>query len=164
MSSHRYRTTTIEYYEYLMPDPVESIMFLPYNAANNYLVMPEENCYQQEQEVIGNVCHMVQWYQRPTFIQYESDHNECHCHHSLPNPGHEHEHEDEDERETVENVRQSSPAVSKPKSKQNHVYQAEQGYLVEEPASESSEEEEAEEEKKQDEGQANTSQTSNKND
>jgi len=129
MSSHSYRTTTVEYYEFLMPDTHES-MFWPLNATENYMVVSEDNnCHN---ELIYN---MVQYYQRPTIFELRQQ-DEPQCSHSSPNPEHEQD-EVADVDDQTENV---EPLPSKPKGKKKHVYQAEQGYFVEEPTSESSEE------------------------
>ncbi|KAM8704650.1 hypothetical protein ACLKA7_009158 [Drosophila subpalustris] len=133
MSSHSYRTTTVEYYEYLMPDTHES-MFWPFNAAGNYLVVPEDN--NRHSELIYN---MVLYYQRPTIFEYRQQ-NEPQCHQPLPNSEDDQNQADDIEEEFDQQTENVEPSPSKPKGKQKNVYQAEQGYLVEEPTSESSEE------------------------
>lgn len=122
-----------------MPDTHES-MFWPFNAAENYVVVPEDNNCHLNCELIYN---MVQYYQRPTIFEYRQQ-DEPQCNHSIPNSDDEQDQVDDMDKEfddhQTDNVEPSSSSSSKPKCKQKHVYQAEQGYLVEEPTSESSEE------------------------
>jgi len=117
-----------------MPDTHEST-FWPFNAAENYLVVPEDNnCHN---ELIYN---MVQYDQRPTIFEYRQQ-DEPQCNHPIPNSEDDQDHVDDMDNEFDHQTESVEPSSSKPKCKQKHVYQAEEGYLVEEPTSESSEEE-----------------------
>jgi len=112
-----------------MPDNLES-MFWPFNATENYMIVSEDNnCYN---ELIYST---VQYCQRPTIFELRQQ-DEPQCSRPLPNP----ENEQDEVEDLDDQTENAEPLPSKPKGKKKHVYQAEQGYLVEEPTSESSEE------------------------
>ncbi|EDW67717.1 uncharacterized protein [Drosophila virilis] len=162
MSSHSYRTTTVEYYEYLMPESreydFESIHW-PLHAAisdsyvtrplcsfnyltslQDHLAMAGDN--NQHSELIYDT---VQCPQRQTIYEF-SEQEEPHSTYASPNQAHEDQAADmakEHERETGDGDASASETHTEEKQRgKKNIYRTKQGYLVEEPTSESEEDQE----------------------
>ncbi|KAH8406720.1 hypothetical protein KR222_007763 [Zaprionus bogoriensis] len=168
MSRHSYLTTTVEYYEYLTPHNnvhnYESI-FWPFPAATSTIFIATPHVCDsystdlQHEFVVpyaisehsGRIFNMTECQQEPTIFEYSEQQEEPHCTQCQAVPDSEQDEDDqllnvEKEFEYKnEDAQTSSASKPAPKSKQkpkqkNNVYQAEQGYLVEEPPSDVSEE------------------------
>lgn len=162
MSCHRYVTTTVEYYEYITPHTpcynYESI-FRPFPAAmsTTHIGNPQScadysNYLQNELYVIGlsggHIFMATECEQEPEIYAYRQQRREePQCVH------YEHESDreqvdqspnvDKDTEHKTETTDTSESRDTKPKQNKknkNNIYQAEQGYIVEEPASEDGQE------------------------
>ncbi|EDV91058.1 uncharacterized protein LOC6568631 [Drosophila grimshawi] len=150
MSSHGYRTTTtVEYYEYEMPQTGEYIyQMMPYPFSNSCETCPVNylSYVQDHLSMVGDnnyhsglVFEMVPCRQRQTTNGYsEQDVEQPHSSYHPPtisNPRH------EDEYETGNGDASATETCIKPNKsgKKKNIYRAKEGYLVEEPTSESEE-------------------------
>lgn len=167
MSRHSYVTTTVEYYEYITPHTpcynYESI-FRPYPVAisTHYIGSPHSYAdYAYDLPLSsdfaglcllgrhgGHIFNMPEYEEEPPMYAYRRQQLEEPPQGTHYEPESEQEEQvnqpedlirDSDESKT-DNLKNSESTDRKPKEKKKNVYQAEQGYIVEEPASEDGQE------------------------
>lgn len=166
MSCHSYVTTTVEYYEYITPHTpcynYESI-FRPYPVAisNPYIESPHSYAdYAYDlplssdfaglcllgRQGCQHIFNMPEYEEEPAMYAYRRQQlEEPQRNHYEPEPEQEEVNQPEDlnkdsDKLKAENLKNSESTDRKPKEKKKNVYQAEQGYIVEEPASEDGQE------------------------
>lgn len=158
MSSHRYVTTTLEYYEYITPHTpcynYESI-FRPFPAAmsTTHIVNPQ-SCADYSNYLPNDFADLyviglsgghifMATEQAPEIYAYRQQRRrgrpQC-MHYQHESDREEVDKDTEHKPETTDTSESTNTKPKQKKKNKNNIYQAEQGYIVEEPASEDGQE------------------------